>query len=250
MPPLIGITVHWEPRQHQSGAYSLAAEYAEAVAAARATPVLLPVLQDAAAPDALVGRLDGLVVSGGGELPGEAFTANLRPSLAETNPTRYRFERALLERALAMDLPILGICRGHQMLSEVAGGTLIPNIGLDRPGALEHHQAAPGRHTSHGLEIAPGSRLAALLGAGAREVNSFHRQAVREPGAGFVAVAWSPDGLVEAIESPGRRFRLGLQFHPEKLWPHEPAWLAPFEALVAAAAGRSQEGSASRCQTG
>lgn len=234
MRPLIGITVHCEPCAEGGHAYGLAAEYAEAVAAAGGLPLLLPVLQDAAAPDAMLARLDGLLLSGGGDLPAEAFSTSPRPPLAETNPVRYRFERALLGPALASDLPILGICRGHQMLNEAAGGTLILNIALDVPEALEHRQSVPGWQSAHGLRMAEGSRLAGL-GLLPRQVNSFHRQAVREPGTGFAAVAWSPDGLVEAIEIPGPRFALGLQFHPEKLWPREPAWLAPFRALVVAA---------------
>jgi putative glutamine amidotransferase len=234
MRPLIGITVHCDPQEEEQGAYSVTAGYAEAVAAAGGMPMLLPVLQDALAPDAMLARLDGLLVSGGGTLPPEAFTTNPRPTLAETNPVRYRFERALLDAALGRDIPVLGICRGHQMLNEAAGGSLIQNIALDVPGALEHRQSAPGWQPVHALRVAAGSRLSGL-GLPSGPVNSFHRQAVQVPGAGFSAVAWSPDGLVEAIEMPGGRFAMGLQFHPEKLWPREPGWLAPFLALVLAA---------------
>ncbi len=233
MAPLIGITVHCDPLEAEDGAYRLAARYAEAVAAAGGIPVLLPVLRDPGSPDAMLARLDGLLVSGGETLPPEAFVTNLRPSLEETNPIRYRFERALLGAALSRDLPILGICRGHQMLNEMSGGTLILNIAQDVPGALDHRQSAPGWQPVHGLRVAAETRLAGP-GFPSGPVNSFHRQAVREPGPGFVAVAWSPDGLVEAIEMPGPRFVLGLQFHPEKLWPREAAWLAPFSALVSA----------------
>ncbi len=236
MAPLIGITVHCDPLEAENGAYRLAARYAEAVATAGGIPMLLPVLQDAIGPDAMLARLDGLLVSGGERLPPEAFVTNLRPSLEETNPIRYRFERALLRTALSSDLPVLGICRGHQMLNEVAGGTLIRNIALDVPGALDHRQSAPGWEPVHALRVTAESRLGGP-GFPSGPVNSFHRQAVREPGSGFVAVAWSPDGLVEAIEMATPRFALGLQFHPEKLWPRQAAWLAPFSALVSAAGG-------------
>ncbi|HSB80411.1 MAG TPA: gamma-glutamyl-gamma-aminobutyrate hydrolase family protein [Candidatus Methylomirabilis sp.] len=235
MRPTIGITVHCDFSERENRGYRLAAGYAEAVAAAGGIPLLLPVLQDTVAPDEVLARLDGLLVSGGEKLPADAFTANLRPSLADTNPVRYRYDRALLGAARQAGLPILGICRGHQMLNEVAGGSLIRNIALDVPGALEHRQSAPGWQPVHSLRVAKGSRLDEL-GIPAGPVNSFHRQAVKEPGTGFIAVAWSPDGLVEAIEMPGARFVLGLQFHPEKLWPREPAWLAPFRALVSGAA--------------
>jgi putative glutamine amidotransferase len=235
MPPLIGITVHCDEPGGEEWTYRLAARYAEAVAAAGGVPVLLPVLPDAAGPGAVLGRLDGLLVSGGETLPADAFTRNLRPSLEGTNPVRYRFERGLLEAALGGDLPILGICRGHQMLNEAAGGGLIRNIALDVPGALDHRQSPPGWQPAHELRVAPGSLLAGL-GIPSGPVNSFHRQAVGQPGGGFVAAAWAPDGVVEAIERAGARFVLGLQFHPEELWPREPAWLAPFRALVRAAA--------------
>ncbi|MCL6552680.1 MAG: gamma-glutamyl-gamma-aminobutyrate hydrolase family protein [Firmicutes bacterium] len=237
MRPLIGITVHTRARRAEALAFELGAACARAVYEAGGLPVVLPVLTDAA--DDLVDRLRGIVLTGGGRLPPGFSPQDPRPSLESINPARYAFERALIGAALLRGLPLLGICRGMQMLTEALGGRLVRNIALDWPGALPHYQRGPGWQTAHDVEIAADARLAAILGTTRVPVNSFHRQAVETPGTGLRVVARAPDGIVEAVEGRGSAFIVGVQFHPERLLPRHPRWQRLFQALVdAARAGR------------
>jgi putative glutamine amidotransferase len=226
--PLIGLTLDRE----EAGGYSrwpwyaLRVNYMEAVAAAGGLPVALPLLEEVASD--LIDRLDGLIVTGG------AF--DIDPALygeGEPHPTvslkslRTRAEKALLERALARDIPVLGICGGEQLLAVALGGTLIQHIPDAIPAALPHEGHEPG----HEIEIVPGTKLAAITGKTSMQVNSSHHQAVRMPGRAVVN-ALAPDGVIEGIEDPARRFCLGVQWHPE--FHTDPADARIFEAFIAA----------------
>lgn len=229
--PLIGLTLDRE----EAGGYSrwpwyaLRVNYAEAVAETGGVPVALPLLEETAA--ALIDRLDGLVITGG------AF--DIDPALygeGETHPAvslktlRTRAERALLKAALARDLPVLGICGGEQLLAVALGGTLIQHIPDAIPEALAHEGHEPG----HEVRLVPGTRLAAITGRSVMRVNSSHHQAVRSPGRGVIN-ARAPDGVIEGIEDPARRFCLGVQWHPEFFT--DPADRLIFEAFIAACHG-------------
>ncbi|MDR7421654.1 MAG: gamma-glutamyl-gamma-aminobutyrate hydrolase family protein [Armatimonadota bacterium] len=209
----------------------------DAVIRAGGVPVLVPSSSRQAAA-ALARRLDALVLTGGRSVPRGAFAARRRPTLAQIDPGRYRFERALVLAARARALPVLGICRGMQTLSQALGGTLVRDLVLDWPGALRHQAARPGTPAAHPIRVAARSRLAALVGAPGT-VNSLHRQAIRTPGRGLRAVAWAPDGVIEAVEGPPRAgFLVGVQFHPELLACRDRRWLRLFRALVEAARHR------------
>ncbi len=232
--PLIGVTLDAEPPGGWSRFpwYALRVNYTDAVAAAGGLPVALP--HDPALADATLDRLDALVVTGG------AF--DVAPALygaAETHPTvtlkdrRTAAELALVEGALARDLPVLGICGGQQLLAVALGGTLIQHIPDAVPGCLEHEQPNPRNEPGHLVRITPGTLLHRVVGADTMQVNSAHHQAVASPGPHAAVNATAPDGVIEGVEDPRRRFCLGLQWHPEFLI--DPGDRRVFDAFVAAA---------------
>ncbi len=240
MRPLIGITVHTAAEARTPGGlevqYRTSGQYAAAVHRAGGLPLLVPTHPDYAAPPGeVLARLDGLLLSGGGGDHRAYFQDGASPSLRDTNPPRYDYESVLVRLAYERAVPMLGICRGHQTIAEVLGGTLIQDLRLlDSP--LEHSQKSPPEVPTHELSTDSRGRIAALLGERIT-VNSFHRQAVTVPPDGFAATAWASDGLIEAIEAIDQ-FVIGLQFHPEWLIERERRFLGFFEALVAEARAR------------
>ncbi|WP_037370781.1 gamma-glutamyl-gamma-aminobutyrate hydrolase family protein [Amycolatopsis orientalis] len=185
----------------------------------------------------LLDRIDGLLLLGGVDVEPETYGAAKSGRTEATVPERDAFELALARAALARDLPVLGICRGMQVLNVAAGGTLhqhLPDAGF------AEHRRSPGRldeATFHEVDVVPHSHAAALAGSGLQVVNSHHHQGVEVVAAGAVVTARSvPDRLPEAIEFPGRHYALGVQWHPEV--EHLPHALTGF---VAAAADRAKE---------
>jgi putative glutamine amidotransferase len=215
----------------------LGTTYPHAIAQAGAIPVVLSPLEPDAACE-LVGRLDGVCLSGGPDLDPHAYRAFERhPELGPTNLAVDAFELAVARAADAAGLPLLGICRGAQALNVARGGTLHQHVA-------GHRQSEVATSTTQSLAVEPGSLLAAVTGAGATlDVNSFHHQAVDVPGAGLRVVARAADGTVEAIEDPARAFLLGVQWHAEAL-VELPEQAALFTALVQAAAEHPQRLSA------
>jgi putative glutamine amidotransferase len=192
----------------------------------------------------VLARCDGLVLSGGADFDPALYGESARPEVARLHVRRERFDLALCRTALERRLPTLGICGGMQALAVAAGGRLCQDIPALVPGAARHAPEPGGSgDVHHAIALAPGSRLAAVLGGTAITVNSHHHQAVVEPGRGFTVVAHCPtDGVAEAMEGPG--FCLGVQWHPERL--AAPAGARPlFAALVAEAARRVAGGAAS-----
>ena len=241
-PPLIGVTTsevrraertaplpEGEPPQHE---LALGMPYVRALERAGAVPVVLPPVASTLIP-ALVGALDGVCLSGGPDLDPAAYGAERDPHLGPVEPSLDAFELEVARCADAAGLPILGICRGAQALNVARGGSLLQHLP-DVDGSVGHRQTDPGWVTTHHVEILPQSRLAAVLGATAQQVNSFHHQAVERVGAGLQAVAWAPDGMVEAIEGDGERLVLGVQWHAEALDRDGASHADLFRALVAA----------------
>lgn len=177
--------------------------------------------------------LDGLLLSGGGDLDPASYGEEPAPGLGEVSPARDESELALAAIFLASDRPILGLCRGQQVLAVAAGGRLHQDLP---PGSLQHQQKAPRSHASHGITLAPDSVLAGLAGSLDLRVNSFHHQAVGVVPPNFRAVAWAADGLIEAIEGGGGRF-LGVQWHPEELPTTDGFAQGLFHHLVSLAGG-------------
>jgi putative glutamine amidotransferase len=243
MPPLVGVTTsemrvgeqvdqtpQGEPPRREM---ALGMAYLEALEAAGAVPVTIPPLgAESARP--LLERLSGLVLSGGPDIHPTAYGADAHEQLGPTWPELDRFEISLAREADALRLPILAICRGAQALNVARTGTLFQHVP-DRFGAeIDHRQPGYGATPAHSVEIDPDSTLARALGCTTVDVNSYHHQAADEVGRGLRAVAWSRDGLIEAVEAPGRDFVIGVQWHAEAMASELPEQAALFRSFVAA----------------
>ena len=186
--------------------------YVKAVQRAGGQALILPPDDAVAeAPDGALDLVGALVLAGGSDIDPAAYGAQPRPETRDTRPERDRFELALVYRALERELPVLGICRGMELMNVACGGTLDQDI--DR---LDIHRHSPGAFGDHEVRLKPGSLAARAVGAERTMVSSHHHQALDELGEGLEATGWSePDGLVEAVELPERRFALGVLWHPE-----------------------------------
>jgi putative glutamine amidotransferase len=224
--PVIGLSAYSEPAQWavwQAPAALLPMSYIDQVTEAGGVPVLLPPVPGVAT---ALGRLDGLILTGGGDVGPAGYGAQADPRTSRVQPDRDQAELELLAAALAEGLPVLGICRGMQVLNVARGGTLCQHLP-DEAG----HRPAPGTFGSHRVRLAPGSRLASVLRSGGGQpgdgrpgggdeltldVATAHHQGIDRLGDGLVPVAWAQDGLIEAVELAGPHpFALGVQWHPE-----------------------------------
>jgi len=242
--PLIGLTTSTTadgapgptpPRAHLNDAYVRAVQQAGGI------PVLLPPSLDEHAVDALWDRLDGLLLTGGGDIAPQRFGEAPHPTVADVSEARDRVEIALTERAVAAGRPLLAICRGIQVLNVALGGSLVQDVSSEIGTTIAHGQKAPRHVPTHPVKVmGEGTRLAATLGGLEVEVNSMHHQAIKRLGRGLREVAWAPDGVIEGVEMDGgRSLVLGVQWHPEELVGRDPAARNLFAALVAAAGASS-----------
>lgn len=210
--------------------------YATALLSAGGVPFMVPCLEDEEAVETLLGKADGLLITGGADVSPDEFGQEPRPQLGSVEPLRDRLDEIAVRYALAhLDLPVLGICRGIQSLAAFAGGTLIQDLPSQVPEAIQHTQKAPGWHGSHEITIESGSLLAQATGRTKAMVNSYHHQAVADLPEGFVVTARTSDGVVEAMERLESRFCLGVQFHPELMAARHPFLAALFQRFVQAA---------------
>jgi putative glutamine amidotransferase len=194
------VVVNLSPRT-----YSLAVQRAGGLAL-----VLPPDDVVAESPDELLDKLDGLILAGGSDIDPGSYGAQPHPETRGTWPERDRFELGMGTRALERDMPVLGICRGMQMLNVIQGGTLNQHLGL------ELHRHTPGAFTDHAVRLEPGSLAERVVGGEHTDVKSAHHQGLDELGEGVVATGYADDGIVEAIELPERGFAVGVLWHPEE----------------------------------
>lgn len=230
--PAIGITIGYSAGSAEI--FSLRDDYVRAVEKAGGLPLVLAPGVPADAPD-LLDRLQGLLLTGGADLDPRLYGETPHGSVTRVIPERDAFEIALCREALRHELPLLAICRGHQVLNVATGGTLVQDIPSQLAGTIDHDPEVERWETAHEVRILPGTRLREILERERLAVNSFHHQAVKDLGEGLVPSAYSTaDNVIEGIEIPDRRFVLGVQWHPEAFWDREEGFQPLFEALVKA----------------
>jgi putative glutamine amidotransferase len=214
--------------------------YILTLTAAGAIPWLVPLVDD----DTLRGiyeGLDAVFLPGGADIDPATYGSDPHPLCDKTDRERDRVEVALAKWALEDEKPILGVCRGMQLINVAAGGSLYQDLAEELPGALKHDyfpfrgQSFTRDYLAHEVRVAQGTRLAQMLGAGLVKVNSMHHQGVRQLGHGLVPTAVAPDGLIEAIEGEGDGYLVAVQWHPEALTDNDPLTRSLFADFIAAA---------------
>ncbi len=214
--PMIGISCG-----QTNGTAKLKLEYSDAVIKAGGTPVLIPVTTDSLALRAILRNLDGVILSGGEDVDPARYDETPHPKLGQVNSVRDTCDFLLAHMAHHMNIPMLGICRGEQLINVAFGGSLYQDIPAQCPQwKLSHRARSKGDEARHVVNFAPDSQLAAIFGTTELQTNSYHHQAVKEPAKGFRVVAWASDGTPEAIESIHDYPIWGVQFHPERMVRH------------------------------
>ena len=238
MTTLIGVTTGFRTISSGEGptrAHTLYTAFTSMVRRSGGVPVaLVPV--DPAGAEAVAGRLDGLVLTGGGDIDPARYGGEHHETVHGVEPERDEFEIALVGAAIDRRLPTLAICRGMQVLNVALGGTLVADIASGVARALDHlRKDEDARRAVHTVVLEAGSRLAAALGTSEVEVNSVHHQAIDVPGDGIHVVGRTPDGMIEAVEHARQDWPMwAVQWHPEWL-PDSPHSRALFDAVVGAA---------------
>jgi len=233
--PVIGLSGNF---RSEDGQTLLSMAYVRAVEQSGACPLILPPLEGEADMEALLSRIDGLVFTGGGDFTAEVTGEPLSPQVGSTNPVRDRFELPLMRRAMELQMPILGICRGEQLMTLALGGRIYQDIPTEyEKSFLQHSQSEDRDVTVHEVSVEPGTLLSRLFPEGRLSVNSFHHQAVRQVPDLLRVSARATDGIIEAVESAEFKPFLGVQWHPECLTVSQPvmrrlfSWLRDEAAL-------------------
>lgn len=244
--PIIGITAGeivnkdepWAPVTHGQSQ-----TYIEAIVHAGGIPFILPLVDDPVVNRAMYDYADAILFAGGNDIDPALFGENRHSTVTGISILRDTVEMRLMRWTLEDDRPMLGICRGMELLNIACGGTLHQDIASVLPKASDHDLSTAAKdieHIAHRLRLKAGSRLAAIVAADGLGANTHHHQAINKVGEGLEAVAWSEDGVIEAIEAPGRPFVIGVQSHPESMEARAvPAWRRFFQAFVEEAAKAS-----------
>lgn len=237
--PLIGITMGRTTSRNNYPVLVIVEAYVQAILRTGACPVMIPLGLPGELFDELLSRLDGVLFTGGGDVHPDQYGNQIHPKVNEVDRDRDRVELGLFQETRKRELPILGVCRGFQVINIGLGGTLYEDIQDQRPASLDHHfwPGHPRDYLAHPVEIAEDSRLRHILGKSSAPVNSLHHQGIRDLAPGLLASAIAPDGLIEALEMPDYPFGIAVQWHPEWL-PEEASMDDLFRAFVQAAAER------------
>ena len=234
--PRIGVAGYTRSSDGQTRT-GVGVSYINAVLVAGGLPIILaPELSPEETVD-LFNACDGLLLTGGEDVEPARYGAKAHPKLGTTDPRRDANELALISDARARELPILAICRGIQVLNVAFGGTLVQDLPSQRPGKIDHDNHGARNSHAHSIIVNDGTRLAEILGTLRMNANSFHHQAVDQPGKGLLVTAKAPDGVIEGMESADPdEWIVAVQWHPEELAPDvEAPDLKLFQALIRAA---------------
>jgi putative glutamine amidotransferase len=233
--PLIGLTTslsRTEGKPH-GDRIGVSARYSQAIAGAGGNPLLIPCIGDSSLVAEMYPLLDGLLFTGGPDINPRVYDQETRPACEWIDDDRDRSELALISLVKRSDTPILGICRGIQLINVGFGGTLLQDVNSELEHSQDHRASVPEPPAiAHSLAIVEGSRLASIVGASPLAANSLHHQAVDTVAPGFMVSAWAEDGVVEGIEQPGDRFMVAVQCHPEYLFEDDVRWRRFFESFV------------------
>ncbi|MCP5097120.1 MAG: gamma-glutamyl-gamma-aminobutyrate hydrolase family protein [Chloroflexi bacterium] len=237
--PLIGCTTYRKMADQfpQIEIIGLMPAYIRAVEAAGGVPLLIPLGVDEVTLAAILERVDGVLLPGGGDIDPVVYQGNAHKALWGIDKDRDRVEFFVAQQAVKMAKPVLAICRGHQVMNVALGGTLWEDIGSLKSDAIRHDyfRAFPRNHIAHSVDVTPDSKLASCFCEAELMVNSLHHQGVRDLAPELMATAVAPDGLIEAVEISDHPFAVGVQWHPENLIQNVPEMLNLFTGLIDAA---------------
>ena len=213
--PVIAVTPMYDPNKER---YNLRGDYIQMLEGLGAVPVIMPLTAEPEILEYFLDLCDGLLLSGGNDIAPERYGQADEGMSGTVLPLRDEMELYLCRRALEMDKPMLAVCRGLQVLNIALGGTLYQDLKKQMGTELKHQVSNPADGFVHPVALAAGSPLAQLQGAETMMVNSRHHQAIRDVAPGLVVQATAPDGVIEAVYLPEKRFVWGVQWHPESVW--------------------------------
>lgn len=212
--PLIAVSPSWDAGERR---IQLLESYMDALVRNGALPVLPPFGDFPEVLDDFIDRCDGLMVTGGEDIDPAFYGAETHPACGPTVPERDPLDKHLYLRALERNKPVLGICRGIQLMNVALGGTLYQDIPSEWETTINHRMDRPFTRTEHAVDVLPGTPLAELVKKDTLLVNSIHHQCIKDLGSGYEVMAKAPDGIIEAVWHPGYRYVRAVQWHPERL---------------------------------
>lgn len=238
MKPVIAIPAYKvfnDARPYSPFVYAAKHTFVQAVERAGGLPLIIPMYEVGENAEQLLEIADGLLLADGNDISSEHYHEEPR-DVRGNDPQRDECELKLLEIARARNMPILGVCRGMQLMNVACGGTLYQDVMTERPDTKNHDgylEVKSTEHLAHTLRLEPGSQLASILGLESIKSNTHHHQAVKDIGPGLIANAWAEDGVIEGLEATEEPYFVGVQPHPESIFQRaEPAWLKLFQSFI------------------
>lgn len=210
----------------------------QAIEEAGGLPVLIPISVNRDTVRGIYERLDGILLPGGGDVRPSVYGQETHPATDNIHDDRDAIEIQLTQWAVEDNLPLFGICRGHQVMNVALGGTLVQDIPSQIGEKTPHNITEPRSYRAHAVEVDPSSRLASILGGTRFQVNSLHHQGIQMAAPDACVTAYAPDGVAEALEVPDKKFVLSVQWHPEDFYREDPAMQRLFRAFIEAASGK------------